>query len=341
MSMAWGFLISTLMLVQPAYAASLSGSAERPFPALMPLDYPYCRAVAWIDALSKAEKNLGRYARARLGDMGMDDSLGRLALCAMACPIEAVTPELTASGSIQVFLRVPDPVAIKFALDHPERLALQMCLIYDMEKKINLLSMNWPRSLDEARARMADLTAWSESLDALWEGGESLDDKPMNVKKRHELAKQGRDSGALWLLAAIALERANLAQAAIQAADEGLKACDHPGSPIREALLAARLHFVRAIAHWRLDQPALAEVDLTAAQRLHEKSGLDTSLLPEALEASGEFYRARGNTTAMCENFTRACAMGQCHSLARARSRGECPPMKPAPGPPRGDLAAL
>lgn len=55
-----------------AGAAELQGSALRPTPLLMPLDYTAARAQAWLAALDKALEHLPPAANRRLEDLGLD-----------------------------------------------------------------------------------------------------------------------------------------------------------------------------------------------------------------------------------------------------------------------------
>ena len=85
---------------------------------------------------------------------------------------------------------------------------------------------------------------------------------------------------------------------------------------------------MRALAHWRLHQLALAETDLNAA--------LQNTLIPpphgqeqiRRLRARGAVRMLRGHYDAMCEDFTSACGLGDCEGLAEARQRGHCRPSK-------------
>jgi tetratricopeptide (TPR) repeat protein len=75
--------------------------------------------------------------------------------------------------------------------------------------------------------------------------------------------------------------------------------------------------YTRGLAYLRLQRPTLAERDLSAA------------LARDASHAA--WWRARGalrmirnETVPMCEDFTQACARGDCEGLAVARERGLC-----------------
>lgn len=317
-------LICCMFLLNgPVAAMEISGAAARPFPALMPLDYAYCRALAWIEALRQAEKLIPATVRDRLGKMDLDGSLARLGLAALACPVEVVTPEITAGNDISVFLKEPKPDSFQALLQNPAKLIVEMCLIFDMEKRINVLSSTWPASLAEATARMAELDGLSRQLDDLWRLAALRQAPDASLE---EMAARLDDSPALWLILARQRAIEHRPQAVLMAADNALRHCDE--NVPREGFLAALIRHGRAMAHWQMDQPALAQADLTAAIALLEKSGIDGGRLARLLLDLGRLHLARGDLAAMCQAFGRACAAGLCQGLSEARRQGRCLPQE-------------
>lgn len=132
------------------------------------------------------------------------------------------------------------------------------------------------------------------------------------------------ESALVWLLLAEARLRAGLPQQCMEAASAAL----------RRAPDMARARYVRALAHWRLQQLALAEEDFDAALRTAPASvGTDShdGRRRGILRARGALRMLRGNTSGMCEDLTAACALGDCEGLIAVRGRGQCLPSAAMP----------
>ncbi len=291
----------------------------------MPGDYSWCRARAWIEALINARAYIPKSATRQLRALRLDSSLGALALCALACPLYLVTPESSTDTEIRVYLNKPDDQAFERALENPERLAREMYLISDLTKRTNYLARHWPRSLAEARKRGKNLDERFAGLDALWNilhpsPEESL--KRLSDEELNDIAELLGDSAILWLWVAERRERADLPHAALQAADKAVKYGAAPAAPA--VWLSAEIYYARALAHWEMSQPALAETDLEAGAALLEKEGIKAPILARVYAKLGEFYSARDNRAEMCEAYEKACAAGECGKLAAARRDGKC-----------------
>ena len=91
-----------------------------------------------------------------------------------------------------------------------------------------------------------------------------------------------------------------------------------------------RARYIRALGHWRLQQLALAEDDLTSS--LDARHGLAPQGEDRArrLRARGAVRMQRRDLAGMCEDFGAACALGECEGLMLARSQGYCLPSTPA-----------
>ena len=130
----------------------------------------------------------------------------------------------------------------------------------------------------------------------------------------------------LTLLGEMYLRR-DLPQLSIEACSSALeKAPDMP-----------RARYVRALAHWRLQQPALAEADLSAALgtvRGHEEDRAMELLL---LRSRGAIRMLHDDAAGMCGDFHRACVLGDCEGLSQARGEGRCLPEKEPPDAANGD----
>ena len=297
---------------------------RRPFPSLMPADYSWCRAAAWIEALFNARRFIPKAVALRLEALRLDSPLGQLALCAIACPLYLVTPESSSDSEIRVYLAAPDENAFARALDNPEKLVAEMYLISDLAKRVNFLSRHWPQSLAEARENDEIGERFSE-LDELWNilhpsADEGL--KRLSDDEAGELAEKLGNSAVLWSLVAEARERADLPQGALLAADNALKYSD-PAS-VQSVWLKSEIYYIRALAHWKMSQPALAETDLETGARLLEREGIRGAPLARLYSKLGDFYFLRNNFEDMCRAFERACASGDCARLAEALREGKC-----------------
>ena len=146
-----------------------------------------------------------------------------------------------------------------------------------------------------------------------------------------ELADRAPESALVRLLLAEARLRAGLPQQCMEAASAAL----------RLAPDMARARYVRALAHWRLQQLALAEEDFDAALRATPApvgSAAHDGRRRGILRARGALRLLRGNAVGMCEDLTAACALGDCEGLAAVRGRGQC---LPPGGLPETGAAAL
>ena len=304
---------------------NISGSVQRPFPALMPGDYSWCRAAAWIEALFNARKSIPKAATLRLEALRLDSPLGQIALCALACPLYLVTPESSTDSEIRVYLPAPAGESFSRVLEDPETLVIEMYLVSDLAKRVNYLAMHWPRSLAEARDAGKKLDEQFSSLDELWN---ILHPSPeealarMTDDEATALAEKLGDSAVLWLATAQARERSDLPQGALLAADQALKYST--ADSVRAVWLRAEIYYIRAIAHWDMAQPALAETDLEAAARLLEREDIRSELLAKIYTTLGDFYSVRENYEDMCRAYEKACASGDCARLGEARREARC-----------------
>lgn len=86
----------------------------------------------------------------------------------------------------------------------------------------------------------------------------------------------------------------------------------------------SRARYIRALAHWRLDQPALAETDLDAAINVGHGPKPQGEELARRLRARGALRQMRRNLQGMCADFLAACSLGDCDGYASARKKGQC-----------------
>lgn len=124
------------------------------------------------------------------------------------------------------------------------------------------------------------------------------------------------DSPSVWLLLAEAQMRHDLPLQSVASCDAALD--------LDSGLSRAR--YIRALGHMRLQQPALAEADLTVS--LARRHGLEPQGEDRArrLRARGAVRMQLRDTAGMCEDFGAACALGDCEGLILVRAQGQCLP---------------
>lgn len=127
-------------------------------------------------------------------------------------------------------------------------------------------------------------------------------------------------SPTVWLLLAEAQLRRGLPLQSVASCDAALTLA--PG--------LNRARYIRALGHWRLQQLALAEDDLTSS--LDARHGLAPQGEDRArrLRARGAVRMLRRDLSGMCEDFGAACALGECEGLILSRAQGYCLPSAPA-----------
>lgn len=308
------------------------GSALRPLPLLMPMDYTGARAQAWLNALDDGLRLLPPAARRRLADVGLSferiggNSSAR-ALASLLFPVDVITPQLSSSREIRVYLKSPEDFReLSRLFTNEETLALGAANIIETERELAALAEEWPATLDEARVNTASLEARAAMLEALWRGRELYGpDRQNNLKDIEDLAELAPESKFIAYLYAEALLGAHKPQQSLQQATRLLENIARLEGEENEiwTTLKPRIRHIRALAQWQLDQLALAEDDLSAAMR--EAANLPPETRANLLETRGNLRMHRGDATGMCDDFGQACSLGFCQNLARARRLGNCP----------------
>ena len=121
-------------------------------------------------------------------------------------------------------------------------------------------------------------------------------------------------NAVVWAMLAEAQLRSSLPQRCVDSSSRALR--------LSPSLSRAR--YIRALAHWRLQQLALAESDLTASLDGRHGDRPEGEALAARLRARGAVRLLRRNETGMCEDFFAACALGDCEGLTLARRRQQC-----------------
>lgn len=130
-----------------------------------------------------------------------------------------------------------------------------------------------------------------------------------------------------------ALARVLLAEASLRS-DLPQQAIDAAGHALRLDPELSHARYIRALAHWRLHQLALAEDDLDGALAQYARRRSSGFGAREAahrqerhwLRARGAVRMMRRNHAGMCEDFVAACELGDCDGLRAMREQSLCMP---------------
>ena len=239
-------------------------------------------------------------------------------------------------GTLTVTVSVPPDARERMTrlLASSDRVAAWRRLLDEVEQAVRVLGAadTAPEKRRMATDALRALLGDARRLLRHGDGGWLADARDMPLLEG--LVESVPESALLRLLLAEARLRAGLPQQCMEAASAAL----------RLAPDMTRARYVRALAHWRLQQLALAEEDFDAALRT---SPVAVGTAPHdarrrgLLRARGALRMLRGNTGGMCEDLTAACALGDCEGLLAVRGRGQClppgdmPVAEPAIAPPR------
>ena len=245
---------------------------------------------------------------------------------AHADPLTDVAKQATAPGTADLELHMrprPNTAALAAVLvQNPEVLALQQRLFDDTDTVLARIRRNWngAESLESVWSS-ADWKRETNILQGLWLTQQALAltpegwlTTPDTLAALDLACRLAPDCAVAHLLLAEARVQRNLPQQAIDAASQALRLWPELG----------RARYARAFAHWRLHQLALAEDDFTVALHPQQAVPLQGPELARRLRARGAVRLVQQKTDAMCEDFARACALGDCDGLAHAREQGLC-----------------
>lgn len=321
--------------------------------------WAHARASAWLAALHRAVNAFPQRREIRMGAVAPAE---RLALAAQlyraAAPPLADAPNAAKAADsaedspLHVALSLtPRPQAgaeLILALRNPELLALRHTLISETRDALEIMDRHRPGGAAAVRgtvpAAKTPETAASPSertkrdfrqardwermgarLNGLWLAQAALDLTPEGwltgadaLSTLEQAARQAPRSPTVRLLLAEAQLQRNLPQQSIESCTEALRLA--PGSN----LISGRARYIRALAHWRLQQLALAEDDLNAALHTRTPSTPQGAEQARRLRARGAVRMLRRNYPGMCADFSAACALGDCEGLAVARAQKYC-----------------
>ncbi|MBS6828827.1 MAG: translation initiation factor IF-2 [Desulfovibrio sp.] len=321
--------------------------------------WAHARASAWLTALHRAVSAFPQRREIRMGAVAPAE---RLALAAQlyraAAPPLADAPDAAkAAGSaedsplhvaLSLTSRPQAGTELILALRNPELLALRHTLISETRDTLEIMDRHWPGGTAAVRgtvpAAKTPETAASPSertkrdfrqardwqrmgarLNGLWLAQAALDLTPEGwltgadaLSTLERAAREAPRSPTVRLLLAEAQLQRNLPQQSIESCTEALRLA--PGSN----LISGRARYIRALAHWRLQQLALAEDDLNAALHTRTPSTPQGAEQARRLRARGAVRMLRRNYPGMCADFSAACALGDCEGLAVARAQKYC-----------------
>lgn len=289
---------------------------------------PIVRAAAYMQALAKAATDLERH---RAAQFGATFSEQRQALAAAihrpAVSVSPVTAIMPPAGELHVQVRLATPERtlesrLREALPLRDMLDLRLMLLREMRASAEEGHRLVLEAAQRRRKAGSEGDLFFEKrviylgnhLDALW-----ILDKAL-TRLRHSW--QNPAQVADMLHGAVALDQhspllwAALGEVQLQL-DQPQNALESLNKALREEPDMPRALYVRGLGHLRLQQSALAEADLSAALRGNPDN-------PAWLRARGAVRMVRDDVAGMCEDFEKACALGDCEGLSAARKREQC-----------------
>ena len=303
--------------------------------------WAHARASAWLAALR--EIRMGAVAPAER--LALAAQLYRAAAPPLAdAPDAAKAPDTAEDSPLHVALSLTSrPQAgteLILALRNPELLALRHTLISETRDALEIMDRHWPGGtaalqpatpgvktpeVERGFWQARDWQRMGARLNGLWLAQAALDLTPEGwltgadaLSTLERAAREAPRSPTVRLLLAEAQLQRNLPQQSIESCTEALRLA--PGSN----LISGRARYIRALAHWRLQQLALAEDDLNAALHTRTPSTPQGAEQARRLRARGAVRMLRRNYPGMCADFSAACALGDCEGLAVARAQKYC-----------------
>lgn len=325
------FLFFTLLSFASAEARKplVYGISQKPFPLIASLEYPLCRAQAWLAALDLAVTYMPAPLLTRLRSAGFDTPLARLALAALLCPLDVVTPENANSEKIRVFLKWPDnPLDEGLAiLEKTSILQMEMAFIWEIRQAATELREIWPATVADGRKLLARMEVLARELTDLWQAVIFNSEEFAGKLPLWSSSFQKNTRSAALAIASAAAALPDTATALTQALGHLL---DRETPQDEDAALwnwlAARTLLLRGKVYSRRDSTALAESDFRTAIARLQKTDQDTRIVAQAWLDLGEIYRGRGELAKMCSALENACASGECQRLSFARRSKLCEP---------------
>ena len=310
--------------------------------------WAHARASAWLAALHRAVIAFPQRREIRMGAVAPAERLALAAQLYRAAappladtPNAAKAPDTAEDSPLHVALSLTSrPQAgteLILALRNPELLALRHTLISETRDTLEIMDRHWPGGtaalqpatpgvktpeVERGFWQARDWQRMGARLNGLWLAQAALDLTPegwlTGADALNTLERAASSSRTVGLLLAEAQLQRNLPQQSIESCTEALRLA--PGSN----LISGRARYIRALAHWRLQQLALAEDDLNAALHTRTPSAPQGAEQARRLRARGAVRMLRRNYPGMCADFSAACALGDCEGLAVARAQKYC-----------------
>ena len=313
--------------------------------------WAHARASAWLAALHRAVIAFPQRREIRMGAVAPAERLALAAQLYRAAappladtPNAAKAPDTAEDSPLHVALSLTSrPQAgteLILALRNPELLALRHTLISETRDTLEIMDRHWPGGtaalqpatpgvktpeVERGFWQARDWQRMGARLNGLWLAQAALDLTPEGwltgadaLSTLERAAREAPRSPTVRLLLAEAQLQRNLPQQSIESCTEALRLA--PGSN----LISGRARYIRALAHWRLQQLALAEDDLNAALHTRTPSAPQGAEKARRLRARGAVRMLRRNYPGMCADFSAACALGDCEGLAVARAQKYC-----------------
>lgn len=320
-------------------------------PATREAAWAHARASAWLAALHRAVIAFPQRREIRMGAVAPAERLALAAQLYRAAappladtPNAAKAPDTAEDSPLHVALSLTSrPQAgteLILALRNPELLALRHTLISETRDTLEIMDRHWPGGtaalqpatpgvktpeVERGFWQARDWQRMGARLNGLWLAQAALDLTPEGwltgadaLSTLERAAREAPRSPTVRLLLAEAQLQRNLPQQSIESCTEALRLA--PGSN----LISGRARYIRALAHWRLQQLALAEDDLNAALHTRTPSAPQGAEQARRLRARGAVRMLRRNYPGMCADFSAACALGDCEGLAVARAQKYC-----------------
>ena len=322
-----------------------------PPPVTRDAAWAHARASAWLAALHRAVIAFPQRREIRMGAVAPAERLALAAQLYRAAappladtPNAAKAPDTAEDSPLHVALSLTSrPQAgteLILALRNPELLALRHTLISETRDTLEIMDRHWPGGtaalqpatpgvktpeVERGFWQARDWQRMGARLNGLWLAQAALDLTPEGwltgadaLSTLERAAREAPRSPTVRLLLAEAQLQRNLPQQSIESCTEALRLA--PGSN----LISGRARYIRALAHWRLQQLALAEDDLNAALHTRTPSAPQGAEQARRLRARGAVRMLRRNYPGMCADFSAACALGDCEGLAVARAQKYC-----------------
>lgn len=332
---------ATLGTERPAFSAV--ATASLPFGGLIHQDcvFTVARNAAFLQALREVALSLRKHTVASISA----HELPRRMALAMAAYTPVVSKSITTLPDVKgkhfsthgddmltVLVSLEAPLhlvdsRLRETMQHPETWELYATVLQQMQDYVRqgtdlitraaALRQEHGAHMDEVF--MNKTTVLADTLDALWMYMQILP-KLRTVWDTPALVQQQMER-ALTLAPQVPLLWCALGEAQLQL-DLPQKALDSLDKALQFDPTLARALYTRGLAHLRLQQVALAESDLTTAINLRPNTA-------HWLRARGAVRMVREEYGPMCEDFSAACALGDCDGLITARKRDLCQPQPP------------